>query len=71
MPPGTATVGSSVTLVSGYEDAVAVAIQDDGAVVAAGEVHGQLLVLRFLPTGRGRPLIQRRRTGGDQPAGQL
>lgn len=38
-------------LISGYEDAVAVAIQDDGAVVAAGEVSGQLSVLRFLPTG--------------------
>ena len=38
-------------LINGYEDAVAVAIQDDGAVVAAGEVNGQLSVLRFLPTG--------------------
>ncbi|MET1039830.1 MAG: delta-60 repeat domain-containing protein, partial [Acidimicrobiales bacterium] len=38
-------------LINGYEDAVAVAIQDDGDVLAAGEVNGQLSVLRFLPTG--------------------
>jgi uncharacterized delta-60 repeat protein len=37
--------------INGYEDFVAVAVQDDGKVVAAGEVEGRLSLMRFLDTG--------------------